>query len=93
MPHLTTDDGVKLFYEETGSGIPIVLVLWNTRRRGWGAGKQFGLYCLLTGLERFIVEFWRRNDPGLLGLTVAQQFGIGVMVLGAVLYLRPRAAR
>ena len=26
MPHLTTDDGVKLYYEETGSGIPIVFV-------------------------------------------------------------------
>jgi pimeloyl-ACP methyl ester carboxylesterase len=26
MPHLTTDDGVKLYYEEVGSGIPIVFV-------------------------------------------------------------------
>ena len=26
MPHLTTDDGIKLYYEEVGSGIPIVLV-------------------------------------------------------------------
>jgi pimeloyl-ACP methyl ester carboxylesterase len=26
MPHLTTDDGVRLYYEETGSGTPIVLV-------------------------------------------------------------------
>src|SRR3984893_416697 len=26
MPHLTTDDGVKLYYEEGGSGIPIVFV-------------------------------------------------------------------
>jgi pimeloyl-ACP methyl ester carboxylesterase len=26
MPHLTTDDGTKLFYEETGAGIPIVFV-------------------------------------------------------------------
>ncbi len=26
MPHLTTDDGVRLFYEETGSGTPIVFV-------------------------------------------------------------------
>src|SRR5881227_2076950 len=26
MPHLTTDDGVKLYYEDTGSGIPIVFV-------------------------------------------------------------------
>jgi pimeloyl-ACP methyl ester carboxylesterase len=26
MPHLTTDDAVKLYYEETGSGLPIVFV-------------------------------------------------------------------
>ncbi|HZB92247.1 MAG TPA: alpha/beta hydrolase [Stellaceae bacterium] len=26
MAHLTSDDGVKLYYEETGSGIPIVFV-------------------------------------------------------------------
>ena len=26
MPHLTTDDGIKLYYEETGNGIPIVFV-------------------------------------------------------------------
>ena len=26
MAHLTTDDGVKLYYEESGTGIPIVFV-------------------------------------------------------------------
>jgi pimeloyl-ACP methyl ester carboxylesterase len=26
MSHLTTDDGIKLYYEDTGSGIPIVFV-------------------------------------------------------------------
>jgi pimeloyl-ACP methyl ester carboxylesterase len=26
MPHLTTDDGVKLYYEEVGTGIPIVFI-------------------------------------------------------------------
>lgn len=26
MPQLTTDDGVKLYYEETGTGIPVVFV-------------------------------------------------------------------
>ena len=26
MPHLTTDDGVKLYYEEAGTGVPIVFV-------------------------------------------------------------------
>ncbi|MBV8888294.1 MAG: alpha/beta hydrolase [Alphaproteobacteria bacterium] len=26
MPHVTTDDGVRLYYEETGAGVPIVFV-------------------------------------------------------------------
>lgn len=26
MPHLTTDDGVKLYYEEAGAGLPIIFV-------------------------------------------------------------------
>ena len=26
MPHLTADDGIKLYYEETGTGLPIVFV-------------------------------------------------------------------
>src|SRR5499426_3043707 len=26
MPHLTTDDNVKLYYEDGGSGIPVVFV-------------------------------------------------------------------
>lgn len=71
--------------------LPIVLVLWSTRRREWGTGRQFGLYCMLTGLERFVVEFWRRNEPGLLGLTVAQLSGLGVVALGAVLFFRVRS--
>ena len=26
MPHLSTDDGVNLYYEEVGAGVPIVFV-------------------------------------------------------------------
>ena len=26
MPHITADDGVKLYYEDTGTGTPIVFV-------------------------------------------------------------------
>ena len=26
MPHLSTDDGVQLYYEETGCGTPVVFV-------------------------------------------------------------------
>src|SRR5262245_9670862 len=44
MPLLTTDDGVKLYYEEAGSGTPIVFVhefagdwrSWETQMRHFG---------------------------------------------------------
>src|SRR5262244_3128018 len=26
MPHLTTDDNIKLYYEEAGSGVPVVFI-------------------------------------------------------------------
>jgi pimeloyl-ACP methyl ester carboxylesterase len=26
MPHIATDDGIRLYYEEAGSGTPIVFV-------------------------------------------------------------------
>lgn len=26
MPHATADDGTKLYYEETGSGTPVIFV-------------------------------------------------------------------
>ena len=44
MPHLTTDDGVRLYYEETGSGSPIVFVHeFADDRRGYeGQLRYFG---------------------------------------------------
>ena len=73
--------------------LPILLLLWRTRLRDWPAGKQFGLYCILTGLERFIVEFWRRNDPSAFGITVAQEFGLGAVALGLFLFFRREPKR
>ena len=44
MPHLTTDDGVKLFYEEIGSGTPVVFVHeFAGDSRSWeGQMRYFG---------------------------------------------------
>jgi pimeloyl-ACP methyl ester carboxylesterase len=44
MPYATTDDGVKLYYEETGSGIPVIFVhefagdlrSWEAQMRHFG---------------------------------------------------------
>src|SRR5215475_8805310 len=48
MPHLTTDDGVKLYYEEVGTGIPVVFVhefagdyrSWEPQLRHFGSAYR-----------------------------------------------------
>ena len=44
MPQITTDDGVKLFYEETGTEIPVVFVHESpATHRSWeGQLRHFG---------------------------------------------------
>ena len=44
MPYLTTDDGVKLFFEEIGSGTPVVFVHeFAGDSRSWeGQMRYFG---------------------------------------------------
>ena len=76
-------------YEAVSMGL-VAWVLWGLRDR-LPAGAVFGLYLVLAGLERFLVEFARRNDPVALGLTVAQFVSI-VMVLAGAAFFASRAA-
>jgi phosphatidylglycerol:prolipoprotein diacylglycerol transferase len=66
------------------------LVLWNLRDR-LPPGGLFGLYLVLAGLERLLIEFVRRNDDVVAGLTQPQLVSIGLMVLGTILLMRVRA--
>ena len=50
-------------------------MLWRLRNRLTG-GLLFALYLLLAGLERFLVEFIRRNEDVALGLTQAQLISV-----------------
>lgn len=79
-------------YETLWMGLA-ALVLWALRDR-LPAGAVFGLWLVLAGLERFVVEFWRRNPDVDLGLTTAQVTSVGLLVAGAALTIwRVRAAR
>jgi phosphatidylglycerol:prolipoprotein diacylglycerol transferase len=42
----------------------------------------FALYLVLSGLERFLVEFVRRNTEVLAGLTAPQLESLGLLVIG-----------
>jgi phosphatidylglycerol---prolipoprotein diacylglyceryl transferase len=69
-------------YETLAMGI-VALVLWRLRNRLTG-GLLFALYLLLAGLERFLVEFIRRNEDVALGLTQAQLISVVMAIAGAV---------
>jgi phosphatidylglycerol---prolipoprotein diacylglyceryl transferase len=58
------------------------LVLWHLRDR-FAPGVLFGLYLILAGGERFLVEFIRRNDTVVAGLTQPQLISLVLLGLGA----------
>ncbi|CAA9514724.1 MAG: Prolipoprotein diacylglyceryl transferase [uncultured Solirubrobacteraceae bacterium] len=64
--------------------------LWRMRET-FRPGVLFGLYLVLAGAERLLVEFVRRNEPVLAGLTEAQLLSIVMMIAGlAWLWIRAR---
>jgi phosphatidylglycerol---prolipoprotein diacylglyceryl transferase len=69
-------------YETLAMGL-VALVLWRLRDRLTN-GLLFALYLLLSGTERFLVEFIRRNDDVALGLTQAQLISLVSIIAGAV---------
>jgi phosphatidylglycerol:prolipoprotein diacylglycerol transferase len=68
-------------YESVSMAL-IAWVLWNLRDR-FAPGLLFALYLVLSGLERFLVEFLRRNDEVWLGLTVPQIESLALIAIGA----------
>jgi phosphatidylglycerol:prolipoprotein diacylglycerol transferase len=69
------------------------LVLWHLRDR-FPEGVLFGLYLILAGGERFLVEFIRRNDSVVAGLTQPQLISLVMLALGAaILVARWKAPR
>ncbi len=69
---------------ETVSMCLLAYLLWQLRDRV-RPGAILGLYLVLSGLERLLVEFIRRNREVLFGLTAAQLESIVAMVVGIVL--------
>jgi phosphatidylglycerol---prolipoprotein diacylglyceryl transferase len=59
-------------------------VLWRLRDR-FATGVLFGLYLMIAGVERFLIEFIRRNDEVVAGLTQAQLISLVLLGLGAAI--------
>jgi phosphatidylglycerol:prolipoprotein diacylglycerol transferase len=69
-------------YETLTMGL-LAFVLWHLRDKV-RPGMLFALYLVGGGLERFLVEFLRRNADVALGLTAAQLESLTLFVVGVV---------
>jgi phosphatidylglycerol:prolipoprotein diacylglycerol transferase len=80
-------------YETLAMGF-VALWLWR-HRHAWRPGTLFAAYLVLAGVERFLVEFLRRNPIEWLGLTQPQLLSVAMVAGGgAWLYgLRRHGAR
>ncbi len=94
IPPGTSPDAVLAVHPtqlyETGMGFIMFMILWRLRDHKHAEGWLFGVYCVLAGIERFIVEFFRAKDDRFFGaLTTAQLIAMGVFAVGvAVMYFR-----
>jgi len=60
---------------EAGAELVILLVLLATERKGRSyAGRTFWLYMLLYAVSRFIIEFYRGDERGIVGAFSTSQF-------------------
>jgi phosphatidylglycerol:prolipoprotein diacylglycerol transferase len=87
-PHGTvpTDPGVTVhptpIYETLTMGL-LAFTLWQLRDQV-RPGVLFALYLVGAGLERFLVEFLRRNEDVALGLTAAQLESGTLLIIGVI---------
>jgi len=66
-------------------------LLWRLRDHRHGTGWRFGVYLVLAGAERLLVEFVRAKDDRLLGpFTLAQATSVLLVVAGIYLMQRLR---
>jgi len=70
---------------ETAMGMIMFGILWRLRDHDHAEGWLFGVWAVLAGLERFIVEFFRAKDDRLawtMGLSMAQVIALGMIAVG-----------
>lgn len=71
---------------EVAMGLAMFAVLWRLRGHRHAEGWLFGLYCVLAGLERFVVEFFRAKDDRFFGpFTTAQAIATVIALVGVAL--------
>jgi phosphatidylglycerol---prolipoprotein diacylglyceryl transferase len=70
---------------EVAMGLVMFGIVWRLRDHKHAEGWLFGVYALLAGIERFVIEFYRAKDDRLFyGLTYAQLIAIAFALFGVI---------
>jgi len=75
-------------------GFVMFAILWRMRDHDHAEGWLFGVWAVLAGVERFIIEFFRAKDDRFswaFGLSMAQVIAVAVVLVGiAIMAARRR---
>ena len=77
-------------YEAGAEFLILGLLLWIERRKGGFAGRTFWLYMLLYAISRFIIEIYRGDERGTVGIFSTSQFIsilLAPLAIGMLVYL------
>jgi len=78
---------------ESAAAFVMFAILIYAAKRPHAKGRIFGLFLVLMGVERFLVEIVRAKDDRFFGpFTVAQLISVLIFVVGTALLLRARSA-
>ena len=76
---------------EVALGFVMFLILWRLRNHRHAEGWLFGLYCVLAGIERFIIEFVRaKDDRFLFGTFTGAQVIALLFAIGGAMWMYAR---
>lgn len=78
---------------ETLAMLAVFVALYRMTSRSQPGWYVFGWFLILSGAERFLVEFLRVNSSWLLGLTPPQWFALAGFVIGATMVIGLRRTR
>lgn len=89
LPASISPDTVMFVYPtqllEVALGFVMFTVLWRLRKHEHASGWLFGVYCVMAGIERFIVEFFRAKSDMVGPVTSAQLVALAITAVGVVL--------
>jgi phosphatidylglycerol:prolipoprotein diacylglycerol transferase len=77
-------------YEAGAEALILLVLLWTERKGRPFAGRTFWLYMLLYAISRFIIEFYRGDERGAVGIFSTSQFIsllLAPLAVGMLIYL------